>query len=1116
MYIDQEALDLVRSQAKKLYELSATMDTWQQSKYGSVLSHCDSTTLLIVRKVWGFYATDIPRDILKRHIESALERAKSKKGDPGKEINLTGFRSAVPAQLNLFQYMDTLHQNYWKYGRNDSNTDALAAANHPNPNPMFLVGEDKINIHYGTDPLLGFHLATAYTPIPQDDAEFSRLKELPPQEKILAVARTEFCQWMVSYREHLADTKIRFFIGDAIAFAYTLHHKRVTTSSTAHWYRDRYGLQPLTLDASDYASDTAPLEFDVIDTSNLCDHVGSLTLLTATSPLLRNHTTSVLFTEVLARNHKSYREVLDNILGGHVPTLTTLLGLFPVEYWTNTSSISLGDENILDLSIGMTLKDEAKNDQRGQMFLRTCWKRPLCMIPSTESCFESASIRFDANQLANVLYQVYVHMFRGEDYTLWFKFFSLGAFQNQSLVWYHRASFASFLRLVQTRVVCNWDAVMDSLLILIESRPNAPIGMNYIQELFIYLHIMGIYSTDVLKHWHIRKQDFTLSLFRITPLGEKWGDLRYWENIDPVVCLTLKIPRKKLEFFTKMDRMKLGMPVVHCTLEPAGSGINSWHSIFSACQLAFGDISTQGERCSNSFKVSVTEDDAGWSGSSPLIAVFYVPAFSLLLQPREAVVTFGIHSNPENMMDFSSKLGLSMKLHETTLGDSDTVYVTQHAPHQTGFPVAIGAAPTTLTNPTSVGANASLVAGVNQETGRIVTFTGRLDITCNDRKQALQNGCQVHKSIVSPSEIAIRLGQTAPLTLSFPVFVLEAQQTLRIARKSSWVEVIVQVADSSDWMKYPHYMYPIHLRDGKPINWNMPYLQLLKCPVVDTDQRNKLDWLTTHLSTAMSARERALREHKGLPRSAGEQLRLEFKETLYTIFIEFAGIQGRKSNVFCLADTAKYVGQIFILVSSFRINLADRAVVLDCAVLPLHAGQVPGLKDSPIEMSSTSQINMIPVNGTELQLWRRVLPAYVERCRTWAHRADCEYLKSGKIPLTMEHGKQLLCTCGNGEFPPDYKVNTPSWETLKKHAVRAAISPAFWAPFADQMYRPDLSRVDIARAAGRPSSGGCASCGRTKQEDGKDLLSCARCMKIKYCSRDCQRADWPLHKVVCK
>jgi len=43
----------------------------------------------------------------------------------------------------------------------------------------------------------------------------------------------------------------------------------------------------------------------------------------------------------------------------------------------------------------------------------------------------------------------------------------------------------------------------------------------------------------------------------------------------------------------------------------------------------------------------------------------------------------------------------------------------------------------------------------------------------------------------------------------------------------------------------------------------------------------------------------------------------------------------------------------------------------------------------------------------------------------------------------------------------------------------------------------------------------CANCAKTKSDSGLNLKSCAKCQTTKYCSRECQKADWKKHKKVC-
>lgn len=122
---------------------------------------------------------------------------------------------------------------------------------------MFLKPEDEATIHYGTDPLIGFHLALAGVPLEAQNPLFQTLKESP-----------------------------------------------------------------------DYITGNAPLIFDVIDTSNLCDHLHPLVLLAAVTPLLRNTVSSILYTEVMIKRNRRPTEILENLLCGDIPTVVNL-GPFP-------------------------------------------------------------------------------------------------------------------------------------------------------------------------------------------------------------------------------------------------------------------------------------------------------------------------------------------------------------------------------------------------------------------------------------------------------------------------------------------------------------------------------------------------------------------------------------------------------------------------------------------------------------------------------------------------------------------------------------------------------------------------------------------------------------------
>jgi hypothetical protein len=131
---------------------------------------------------------------------------------------------------------------------------------------------DTSTIHYGTDPLHGFHLATAYIPLSRD----SPLRCKSPRDlhlhKVVEAARLEFKAWSISFRRYARQRlTLRFFAGDALAFCNALESKRTSSEAvSANIYRELYGLEPLVLDSEDYAPNgKAPVSFNIPEGTTL-------------------------------------------------------------------------------------------------------------------------------------------------------------------------------------------------------------------------------------------------------------------------------------------------------------------------------------------------------------------------------------------------------------------------------------------------------------------------------------------------------------------------------------------------------------------------------------------------------------------------------------------------------------------------------------------------------------------------------------------------------------------------------------------------------------------------------------------------------------------------------
>jgi MYND finger len=1062
---------------------------------------CDHRSLEKVREMWNFYGFERKGEELSRfkeHLDASLRKANQHKAHLGIGMNLTGFRSSSPTHLRSIDNLDSLHKHYWEYGSTDLNQSTLSLAVHANP--MFMSLDDNVVLHYGTDPLLGFHLATAYVSLAPTSPLFRSSAALTPLKNVVEAAKTEFHSWATSLRDHAHSVNLRFFVGDALAFSHSLQHRSNAESpSPAHWYRDRFHFEPLMLDGDDYAEGGAgPLAFTVIDTSNLIDHVGALNLLTATAPLLANEVSATIYTEKLVRSDSTYSSLFDNLLCGPLATVSMLLGLTPVDFVTNTSALSSGDEVLLHAA---TRRSSEKSSESGQLFTRIAWKRPIRIHDGLLLREAPRRLCFDPTGLATILYHIYLKMFENEDVMQLMSNITMLKLQRFSIPTYQRASFVAFVKFLRTRVNTDWEKTFDSLHDLIEANTSHLMMMNYIQELYVWFHLLDIYSVGTLKSPLNRSGSDT-----------KTQDLRDWKNVPPVVCVTLEVPRERLQVFTGRDVSKVGTPPVHCLVQGSSNG-RPWQNIFGAVQIGFGKVESRGTPFSASFEVGVREDSLAWSGTSPLLVSFYAPTWMLLLQPRTASVEFGIQSTPQSTRAFIDHLGLQLTVYQTTLSDVEHVYISKNLPNQSAtisicaFPACDAAPP----NSKDSTANTTITASVDSSTAKVASLAGRVDILPDDFKKALRAGGQVSSTSTTPFTFVVIVQPGPNFAVDFPVAVLESSLKTKIARKSSYVELIVKVADGTDWPSFRSFMYPVFLDSEIVTAWNMPYLNLQSLPILDKRQQASLDWLTTHTSMMFSARERSLRNNPSQQASLEERNRVEFKDSLFSLFMHYSGLQGRHAHIFGINCPTDGGVHILFFVSSLRLDLSNRTVVLDVAALPLYDTLIPRIASFLQTLTNNGDLCQIRATEAEMRVWKQVLPAFVERCRTWSHQSSCQYLIKRRVPLDVEKGQRLICSCGEGIIPANFVTNVPEWNKVVKYAVRAAISPCFPAAMFESGY--DYEKFDQERRDNKAKA--CISCRREKAEDGSGLQNCARCHRVKYCSRECQRADWKTHKNAC-
>jgi hypothetical protein len=1044
LYLDDASLELLHSQASKLSDLATSLKSWHDGKYGQRLKFCDSSTIKRVRDVWNTYRVpemNSPRHkSWVQHAELAVQRAmKSRKARMGDSFSaLSEMRSAAPAGIRAITDAPKLGQHFWDYGTTDEKRAGVPKADHINP--MFVT--DSSTLHYGTDPLLGFHLSTAYAPLTKESplhSESMRKRNFP--FKVVEAAQVQFEAWAKAFRQSSAqDTTIRFFAGDAISFSYALQHANNTRIKPANIYSDSYHWDLIVLNGPDYTeAGAAPLQFNSIDTSNLIDHVGSMNLLVAVAPLLSNSSSSSLYTEYLVQREGSQQDHINSVMCGHFPTMSTLMGLFPVEYWANSSPCSSVDDLLLDSSYG-TADDSPRMKQ---MHIKLTWRRTTAGITS-RALDTQVRLHLDELGLARILHKVYVNMFRHEKVQFLFSNLSPRSMSNHSMPRFHRGSFALVLRFVRSRVETDWERMMGHLLDLIETDTTVLMSLNYIQELYLYLKLYSVLSVPTLSSSPVQS-NFP---------GATPGGLSSWKNIPPILCATLIVPREKIKVITNIDATKIGSPIMHCVLQSSPSYQSQrWQNIFSVVQVSFGNLSTTGTRNTHSFQVTIIEDELRWRGSSALIVSFLVPTWTLLLEPEAAKIAFGIQSTPAAAHTFLGTLGMEMNIFETTLGDESSVFFTRFSPNQSDTSSLLPF-PRSGQSASSTGksiASSKISANIDSAAVKLTTLICRLQILSDDLQKALQSGGAVQTSQRSPCTFLETVGpESIPIAFHFPAPVTKMKSITRIARRSLYIEVEAPLADATIWKSFPAHLHPVFLARRTPLIWNLSRLNLNCLPIIDISKKAEIQWLNVHAGGMFNTRERQLKTQP-TSTSVESDVRFAFRDSLFSLFMHFTGLQGQKSHFAALNNPAGGGVHVIILISSLKLDLSNRTVVLDCAVLPLTNRLMPQLGPF-LSAFSSRNICHIKVDADELQLWKQNLPAMVERCRSWPHLARCEYRTHSSIPLSTENGEPVICSCGNGKMPANFITGVPHWESVSRCFVRAAISLCFSTAFSEELF----------------------------------------------------------------
>ena len=1116
--------------------------------YGRLLRFGNSSTFSAVRRLWEFYSSE-PKKTRAFNSQHGLEKARTlQKIVPDGDLSFSGLRSTAPCFSLAIEDIPRTYKAYWRTG-----TTMTTKTKTKHNNPLIGVSKERLALHYGTDPLLGYHLSTAYAALSDCSPLRSSVTASKDVDRAAKAAIAQFRVYSQAFRDVSSQMTIRVVNADALAFCHVLqHHRTFGESQTAYWYRDNWHYEPLVLDTGDYTESdlpgAAPMSFEVIDTSDLVDHLGCLNLLTAASPLLNRTVTSVLLTETLFLREENIDDYAKALLSGDLPTVALIFGLMPVQYWTQVTATSVLEERVLDI---MSIGSSGGRASGPSRFVVT-WKSvgippghtPDSMRNTNDRAESTASLTFEADDLARLLYRMYLEMFQGECRAKHSAATSESPMRKR-YDHYTRASFSAILGLIKASERVQWGRFIGQLMDLLIDEGELDLAAYHAQSLFVHLHVFGLHS---MPNYEPNIDGLMVHL--------KDSPLRDWQDLPSVLCVTLVVPRQKLAAFQDSLRPDIGSPICHVMLQsPDGR-----QTVFSDLQLGFGHVQTSGVRYTGSLKVQIQADDKEWEGDAPLLVSTMIPTWVFLQYPDLSTeVIFQLKDTPAVLLNLSQELGKSLVLQLSTLA-SDDVFVTQHRPHMSGhmsvwcgsiaklvMPDEEDTLSTRCTPKPDVDAiKTTFRVQLHPQQSALTCLTTRLDLLAAEHQDLLRGGAIVNITQPSSFILAIDIGSGAlSRRVALPVPLQNTGGKMRIARKSSYVEFIAPTASPQELSGSAECLLPIHFTNDRiPALQNLHYVNLDRLPMLaigDSSSMKKLEWLNPLLASMWSAHERVEREQFLDSALNTRDLRVNFKDSLFTLIMHFTGLEtkGVRHSVSSIYHGDEGDVHMVIFASCLRLDVSNQTVVLDAAVMPLTNDAVEQFHPLLLALTRAGMVG-INVDDAELLLWKNALPAFVERCRDWEHGPACEYLSRDQPPpLSVEPREPIVCSCGFGKFPGDGQFHKELSGQICKHVVRAAIPPCFHVSFFKQSYVGSLStsskaqdqrnrHSDLQQLAGGVEDltlkeGKCFTCGKENEKltaggvgDG-GLLKCGGCRFAEYCSKECQVKDWKAggHKKLC-
>ncbi|KAI9808763.1 MAG: hypothetical protein M1825_003915 [Sarcosagium campestre] len=1131
-HLPEQSLSILQDKADDLLLASESLRSWQTSAYGAFARFMDGDSLRHVRNFWLLYADTRHLSASRMRKFEAIWRASISKiverQKPSDAIQ--GVRSAGVMWPEASDTMARAFAGFWETGVVAGNCEDVARLGQEGKgrfNPTFAYSSapmGNVAVHPGTDPLLAFHVAEVFSdPTEADDAS--------TVDRIVQVAKSQFEHWCSSFRRLVRAGRLwlNLFCGDPLRFCHELQSKparRLRGVRDARRYAAPWSFLPLALDGCvrSFEEGGATLHslFDVIDTSTIVDELGALNVLAATVPLLERRVTSVLYTESIRLTSQEIFSTLSDTLCADVTTFSLLIGLAPMGHVLGYTIDEVGNE-------AKMLADAEKGDDQRRYRTRVPWRVPALgdSAISQESralLHWEPTIRCTAKEIAGFVYTLYKKMFVQEDISM------LTSSVARQLVapyatarrHYIRASFVAVLRLVRLNISTSWTVVMETFLAKIDSDVGSFLGNNSQQELCMHLHLMGVWRSRALSG----SPRSVVHTADGKPVPRERGNVFLdRDQLPSVTNAVLVIPRENLRIFMEPNlQSPVAPPGLHISLTQVHKG-QKFENSFYSIQCGFGELM----RSPNTpFSCSVQEeDDRGWLGSSDLIVHCQIPTFNLLIGPQEGMRLALVVNSTESTVHLRQQLGLRMAIFEAGFTDDRLLFVKEppglSSAMRSKFRLIRRSSPpeggsSRVSVPQTV-LDLTSTSQAGDLTIRVPQFKG------SEQRNALERHVKIEVTQRSPCTAMLQIGHTPGQVLEYPYPIDGRGANVCVSRKCNWADVTVRISRALQPAGYSSTPFPQALTPSlTPVTWGLPRVELERQPRVTIGAGQDATWARPLVHHTFSNTERSLSEVESPTTAKIGNGKMDVKASLNIMLLSMLGLNPARHATqdfqFTLRDDAKC--HILVFADCLRHDLDSGSVVVDACAVPLTPQRREALK-LPLQALAASGPLDIELLEQEAAVWKHMLPAASERCRTWRHRKGCEYTTHG-CPVSMSDDASPLCSCAEGQVSAGFGRDNPAWAPFTKYATRIALSPLFPVPYVEAYLAPSKGKKKLASifppitmplppapAPVHPNLKDCAQCGASSAH----LKPCSRCAKVHYCNHACQKAAWKGHKKKC-